>query len=144
MLTKEEIKERLEKGWIKSRVNFEIMAVDKEIATKTLEEHVEKLKKVPDNSVLNEKFGEILEVKPPPREIKQAFSQIVEVEVLSKDIEALLFIVVGFAPSSIEVLEPKEMTIKFQTIQYIMNSVSEIMHRFAAEGVGGVVVSTKR
>lgn len=142
-LEKEEIKERIEKGWIKARMWFEVMATDKELTRKTLKEHLLGMKKLKNTFILEERFEEVIEVKQPPRDVKQAFSQIAQVELLTKNVETLLFAVMYFAPSSVEILEPKELKIGIETIQSIMNSVADVMHKFSA-GVGGIVVSTKR
>lgn len=144
MLSKEELKEKLTKGWIRTRVTFEVMATDKVATENTLREHIKKIKAVKDNEVLSEKYEETVEVKPPPRNISQAFSQVAEVEMLSKNLEVLLFIIISFAPSSLEVLAPKELTITANTIQVVMNSVADVMHRFAAQGIGGIVISGKK
>ena len=142
MLAKEEIKEKVAGGWIRARMNFEIMATDQQATVSTLAEHVKKLKQAPDSEVLSEKFDQVIEVLPPPRDVKQAFSQIVEVEILSKSIEAMLLAVISFGPSSVEVLEPKELIVNYSTIQSVMNTAADLMHRFAAQGLGGIVISS--
>ena len=143
MLTKNEINERIKNGWILSSVWFEVMAVDKKITEKTLKKHLKKLKDMKDTIVVEEKFEKVEKVKSPPKNVEEAFSQIVEVKFLTKDIETLLLIVIAFAPSSVEILKPKELTVGIDTLQVIMNSVAVIMHRFAALGPGGVVISAK-
>ncbi len=141
MISKEEIKDRVSNGWIRSRMTFEVMAADSKTTSDALAEHIVKFKKVPDNEVISEKYEDVIEVLPPPRDIEQAFSQVVEVEVLSHSIESMLLAVVSFGPSSIEVLEPKEMIVKYGTVQTVMNTASDLMHRFAAQGIGGIVIS---
>ncbi len=142
MISKEEIKERVANGWIHSRMTFEVMATDKKVAEDSLANHLKKLKQAPDNEFISEKLGETIEVSPPPRDVKQAFSQVAEVEILSQSIESLLLVVVTFAPSSVEVLEPQKLEISFSTVQAVMNTVSDLMHRYAAQGAGGIVIST--
>lgn len=142
-MMKEEISERIESGWILSGMWFEVMAVDKKITENTLKEHLKKLKDMKDTVVVEEKFEKVEKVQSPPKNIKEAFSQIVEVKILTKDIETLLLVVIAFAPSSVEILQPKELTVGIDTIQVIMNSVADVMHRFAAVGPGGVVISAK-
>ena len=144
MPTDEEIKEKLNRGWIKSRMWFEVMASEKETAEKTLKDHVAGMKKLKNTYILNQKFEEATEVKNPPRDLKQAFSKVAEVEFLSKDIESMLFAVIYFGPSGVEILEPKKLNVGIETIQAIMNSVADVMHRFAAGGAGGIVVAAKR
>ncbi len=142
MISKEEIKERVSNGWIRCRMTFEVMATDKKVAEDSLANHLKKLKQAPDNELLSEKFEETIEVSPPPRDVQQAFSQVAEVEILSHSIESLLLVVVTFAPSSVEVLEPQKLEISFSTVQAVMNTISDLMHRYAAQGAGGIVIST--
>ncbi len=142
-MEKEAVREKIEKGWILSRMWFEVMAVDKKVTKKSLSEHVKKLKKMNDTKVVEEKFETVKKVENPPKGIKEAFTQVVEIQVLTKNVETLLLIVLTFAPSGIEIIEPKEMKIGIDTLQTIMNSVADMMHRFAAIGVGGVVISGK-
>ena len=143
MLEKEEIREKIGQGWIKAELWFEVMTAEKELADTTLTDHVKAMRNLKDNYILSEKFEEAVEVKNPPREVKQAFSKVAQVEVLCKNIETLLFTVIYFAPSGVEIIEPKELTIGIETIQAIMNSVADVMHKLAAGGVGGVVISTR-
>ncbi len=144
MLEKEEIKEKLEKGWIKAVMWFEVMTADRELAENTLKEHIKALQNLKNTYVLSEKFEETVEVKDPPRKVEKAFSKIVQVELLTKDIETLLFAVIYFAPSSVEIIEPKDLTIGIETIQAIMNSVADVLHKLAAGGAGGIVISTRK
>ena len=144
MLEKEEIKEKIENGWVKAQMWFEVLTSTKELAESTLTDHIKSLQNMKNTHILSEKFEETIEMKNPPREIKQAFSRIVQVEILTKDIETLLFAVIYFAPSGVEILEPKELTIGIDTIQSIMNSIADVMHKLAAGGAGGIVIATKR
>jgi hypothetical protein len=144
MLEKEEIKERLEKGWIKSRFWFEVMTTDKELTKKTLKDHIEKLKKEKFTEIIRERYEDVQEVENPRPDIAKGYSQAVEVEILTKDVETLLFDVIAFAPSAVEILEPKELKVGIDTLQVIMNSVADVLHRFAsAGGVPGIIIPTK-
>lgn len=140
-MEKEAIREKIDQGWILSRMWFEVMAVDKKITKKSLVEHIKKLKKMQDTKVVEEKFDTVKKVENPPKGISGAFTQAVEIQVLTKNVEVLLLDVMMFAPSGVEIIEPKEMKIGIDTLQTIMNSVADMMHRFAATGVGGVVIS---
>ena len=144
MLEKEEIQEKLEKGWIRSSMWFEVMTADRQVAEDTLEEHVKSLQKLKNTHILKESLEETVEVTSPPKNVEKAFSKIAQVEILTKDIETLLFAVIYFAPSGVEVLEPKELSIGAETVQAMMNSVADVMHKLAAGGAGGIVISTRK
>jgi hypothetical protein len=143
-MEEQEIRRRLENGWIKSRIYIEVMATDEKTTEQALKDHIRKLKDAPDSFVLSEKYEDIQPVKNPPREIKQAFSQVVQMELLTKNMETLLYIVIFYSPSAIEVLEPKDLKVGIEQLQTVMNSVADLVHRFAAGGIGGVVIFTQQ
>lgn len=142
-MNKNEIKKFLDKGWILSRMMFEVLAIEKKAAEASLKSHIEKLKKFPDSKLLKENFGRTEKVKLEKGKIKEGYSKIAEIEILIKNLEAMLFIVMAFGPSSVEIIEPKEIKVNISTIQNIMNSVAEMMHKFASQGIGGIIISKR-
>ena len=135
------VKELLEKGWIKSEVWFDVMAVSKELTEKSLKEHIEKLKKQEGVEVSNVEFEDPVEVENPPRNVDKAYTQAAKLIMFTKDVETLLYVTIFFAPSAVEVLKPEEIKLSANSIQVIMNSVADLLHRFAAQGAGGVVIA---
>lgn len=136
-----DIKERIENGWIYSRVWFDVLAITKEAAEESLKNHIEKLKKLDGCLIIKEKYEETIEQEKPLKNVEKAYSKAAEIEILTKDLETLLQVVIFFAPSAIEVIEPIEYKIKANTIQVVMNTVADLIHRFAAQGIGGVVIA---
>jgi hypothetical protein len=143
MLEKEEIREKIEEGWIKAVMWFEVMTSERELAENSLKDHVKSIQNMKNAYILSEKFEDTIEVENPPRNVEKAFSKVAQVELLSKNIETLLFAVIYFGPSSVEIMEPKELTIGIDSMQAIMNSVADVVHKLAASGAGGIVISTK-
>ncbi len=144
MLTPEEVNEHVEKGWIKSKLWFEVLAVEKKITEETLKDHIEKVRKQKNVISLAEKFEETKRLENPMEKVKEAFSQAVEVDLLVRDLETLLTVVIFYGPSAVEVIAPEKLTIGAHSMQVIMNSVADLIHRFASIGAGGIVVSTKK
>ncbi|MGC9200407.1 MAG: hypothetical protein ACP5F8_00365 [Candidatus Aenigmatarchaeota archaeon] len=136
-----EVREKIQKGWILSKAWFDVLAVSKEAAEESLKKHIEKLKKLENCIVVKEDYKETLEVEKPLPNVEKGFSKAVEIEILTKDIETLLYVTIFFAPSAIEVLEPESLKISSGSIQTIMNTVADLIHRFAAQGIGGVVIA---
>jgi len=145
-MTKDILKEGLEKGWIHARMFFEVMGATEQVAKDALAEHIRKMKKMDNMKIVAENLGETLRVDDPPKQFKdkEAYSQIADVEIIVSSLENLIYSVIFFGPSSIEVIEPKEMRIGFDSAQAMANAVAEIMHRYAAGGAGGIVISTKK
>lgn len=143
-LLPEEVRDRIDKGWIKGRAWFELLALEKNVTEATLKDHVQKIKKQKDIVVLKENFQETKKTENPLPKIKEAYTQAVEIEFLARDIESILSLVMFFGPSAVEILEPERFNIGIQTVQVIMNSVADLIHRYAAQGAGGVVVSAQK
>ena len=45
-----------------------------------------------------------------------------------------------YGPSSVEIIEPKMVNLKLGEAQGILNSIGDMLHKFVAAGVGGVVI----
>ena len=91
------------------------------------------------SKLYNQEFGEIKKVEKPLKNIEVAYSLTCEVELISKRFDNLVQIVTEFGPSAIEILEPKKFELDAGEAQSILNSISQIMHQFAAAGAGGMV-----
>ena len=140
--------ELLKRGWIKTRLWFEVLATSKETTEKSLRAHIEKIERLEGVIVREKRFEEVEEVKKIPKRfeklgIRKAYSQVVETIVFTDSLEKLLLIVMAFGPSAIEILEPKEMKVSIGTLQNMMNSVAEMMHRFASSQLGGIIIKGK-
>lgn len=144
MLSKEEVEEKLEKGWIKSKLWFEVLSTQREVTENSLQAHIEKLKKTEGLFLVSEKTDEVKEVEKPLPNVEKGYSQTVETDLITKNVETLLLVVIFFAPSAVEVLHPEKLTLGANSVQVIMNSVADLIHRYAARGIGGTVISTKK
>jgi uncharacterized protein (UPF0335 family) len=143
-MSSEILREKLDKGWLHAKMFFEVMAASESLVKEALKNHIERIKRMENVKVIAEKFGEIEKVENPPRKLKEAYSQIVDVEVLVSSLENLLYTVMFFGPSSIEIVGPKEFRVKLDSAQSMVNAVAEMMHRYTAGGTGGIVISTKK
>ncbi|MEM5815365.1 MAG: hypothetical protein QXD89_02685 [Candidatus Aenigmatarchaeota archaeon] len=140
-MNEKEIREKIEKGWIRSKVWFDVLAITEKAAEESLEQHVEKLKKLDGCLIISEKYEKTIEQEKPLPRIEKAFSKAVELEILTKNLEILLQVVIFFAPSAVEIIEPLEYKVKANSIQTMMNTVADLIHRFAAQGIGGIVIT---
>ena len=140
--TKKRIESRMKDGWIKSNLMIEVLAVTKDAARDSLKKHVEKMEKERHMMVFRKDFKEIRKVESPMPNVKEAFSNVVEVDILTQNYDKLVYLIMAYAPSSIEILEPEHLKIDMGEAQSILNMVAEIIHRFAAAGLGGIVIGT--
>jgi SepF-like predicted cell division protein (DUF552 family) len=133
---------RLKDGWIKSTMIIEILAVNEETTDSALKAHIEKIEGEDHTMVIDTRFHEVREVPNPMPNIEKGYSKIVDVDVLTKDFDTLVRVVVSYGPSSVEILEPEKIRMDMGEAQGILNSLAEIIHKFAQAGLGGVMVGT--
>jgi hypothetical protein len=139
MIKKEESDEKVKEGWIRAWMMFEVLAVIVETTKSSLETLITNLDKDIRVKMYNKSFGEIKRVEKPTPNIELGYSLTCEVELISKKFDNLAQIVTEYGPSAIELLEPSKISIDVGEAQAILNSISKVMHDFAAAGAGGIV-----
>lgn len=135
-----ELKKRLKDGWIKALMYFEVLSLEESFAKEVLESHIQKLEKLQNVLVYKKEFGEIKKVQSPAHKDKVAYSTIVKVELIAASYESLFFVTINYGPSSVEIIEPQTIKLDMWQAQGVLNSVSDMMHRFAAQGAGGIIL----
>jgi hypothetical protein len=133
---------KVKEGWIRSNMMIEALAVSKEAVKSALEKHVDKMEKTKGCHIYKKSFKDFVVVDKPFPNIDRAYSYIVELEMVTRNFETLLFIVMNFAPSSVEILEPSELKIDMGQAQNILVATSAMIHKFAQAGIGGIVVNS--
>ena len=136
----EKVAKRLKEGWLKNWMMIEVLAVSAEAARSALDGHVAKLAKEEKTLVYAKKFGEIKRVENPLPTVPVGYTHVAELDLLTQDYETLVMLVMNYAPSSVEILEPDKIRMDMAEAQGILNSLSETLHKFAAAGLGGVVI----
>lgn len=139
---KEKVEKKLKEGWIKSTMFIEALAITSESVESALKKHIEAMEKEDNTIIYKKSFKDIKKIEKPFKNIKEAYSYIVELELLTASYEQLIYIIVTYAPSSVEILEPENISMTMAEAQGILNSIADIIHRFAAIGAGGVVIRT--
>ncbi len=126
---------------IKAALIFEVVAVTEEAAKKSLEKHLKKLSEDRRVRVLKTEMSEVEKIENFSERIREAFSVIADAEIETNRFDNLLQIVIEFGPSSVELLSPDRIELSISEAQGILNSVSSVMHRFAAAGgTGGIII----
>ena len=139
MIRKEEADEKIKEGWIRTWMMFEVLAINEETSKKSLESLLKRLEDDARVKMYKKEFGESKKVEKPMKKIEVAYSLTCKIELISKKFDNLVQVVTEYGPSAIEILEPKKFDIDAGEAQIILNSVSQIMHQFAAAGAGGLV-----
>ncbi len=141
MLTKEQTAEKLKQGWIQASMMFEVLAVTEEAAKEALESHVGKMESYDFVGMVKKELSQVEKVEKPMKGIETGFSQICETEFLAKNFNSLVQLVLEFGPSSVEILKPEKYQLSAGEAHNILNTMAEMMHRFAAAGFGGIVIA---
>lgn len=138
----EDAKNRVKNGWIRVGMMIEALAISKGTAESAMKKHVEKMGKEKDILIYKKDFRGIEEVERPMPNIPKGYSQVVDVEMAVVNFDRLVYIVMNYGPSAVEILEPKNITLDLGEAQGILNSLAAMIHTFAAMGAGGMLVST--
>ena len=121
-----DVPEKLEQGYIQAKVVVEIVGKPKEHVEKTLKQYIEHIKKSEDLEVLKQDFAEAKKVEGEDQELFAAF---VELELLTKNIPVLIGFCFDYMPSSIDIIEPKEIKFKEAELSNIMNDLQGKLHK---------------
>lgn len=135
-------KKKFKEGWIKCWMMVEVMAINEDTAKKSLENHIEKMSKEKKTIILKKEFREIKKIENPFPNVKEAFSNIAEIVVLTENFETLVYLAMNYAPSGIELVYPKEIKLDMGEAQGIVVSVADMLHKFAKVGAGGVLINS--
>ncbi len=138
----EKVNKKLKEGWIKSTMMIEVLAVTEEAAKESLEKHIDRMEKEDKALIYKKNFKKIDKVKNPLPKITEAYSNVVELELLTQNYDKLVYMVMTYVPSSVEILEPGHIKMDMGEAQGVLNSIAELIHKFAAAGIGGVIIGT--
>ena len=141
MIDKYESDELVRKGQIRVWAAFEVLAAKEEMAKKSLNDHLEKIDNLKGTKLYKKQFSDVKRVEKPLRGLEVGFSYVCETEFIVKDMEELISVVLNFGPSSLEILEPAKITLDTREAQSVVDLVAGVMHRYAAAGLGGIVVA---
>lgn len=140
--TMEKVKKKLKDGWIKLTMIIEVLAVSSEAAKSALEKHVKSMEEEEGVIIYGKEWQKVREMDKPLPNIEKGFSTMVELEMLTVNYEKLVFLVMNYGPSNIEILEPDPIKLDLGQAQGIVISVADMLHKFAQMRVGGIVVKS--
>lgn len=140
--------ELFDDGWIKVWFLFEAQGLKKEAIEKALKKHIEKIEARNDTKGVESKFTSIesVELTPQMKEMlkkkgaKELYSQVVETTFYVRNFESLVHMVITYAPTALEILGPKKITLSIGDAQSSLAHVADLIHKFAAAGIGGMLV----
>ncbi|MEM5828610.1 MAG: hypothetical protein QW197_03900 [Candidatus Aenigmatarchaeota archaeon] len=136
-MKEKEIEQKIKEGYILAEMWFEAVALEKKISEDAIKEHIKKLKEFNDIKVLEESFFEAKEIKN-FENYEKAYSTAAKVKILAKDLYALIFATILYAPSSVIILKPEKFNLDLTTMQTIINTFADLIHRISR--IGGKII----
>ncbi|RME31150.1 hypothetical protein D6789_03620 [Candidatus Woesearchaeota archaeon] len=121
-LTEKDIKERLENGWVRCIIIFELAGKPKQHVEETLRAYMENIKRDARISMLAEEYAETEEHE------DGIFSTFCEAELLVQNLEVLTWLSINFSPASIEVIEPTVLSHKASELTSWYNDLLSKLH----------------
>ncbi|MBN1175932.1 hypothetical protein JXA48_04780 [Candidatus Woesearchaeota archaeon] len=121
-MNEKEIKEYVEKGYIRVSVIFEIVGKPQKHVEETIKAYVANIKTNEEIKVIKEEY------EPAEDAGEDLFSTIAEVEMLLENMDKLTWLAINFTPASIEVIEPATITVEQREITHWMNDLLARLH----------------
>ena len=131
--------EKVEHGWLRIFMIFEVLAGKEETASSAINKLIDRLDSDKRVKLYKKKMSEIRNVDNPMKDVAKGYSIDCEAEMVINNFDNAVQIVMEYGPSVVEVLEPSKIQMKLGEAQGALNSVSQMMHKFAAAGIGGIV-----
>ncbi|MEM0476110.1 MAG: hypothetical protein QW367_00525 [Candidatus Aenigmatarchaeota archaeon] len=129
-----EIENKIKEGYILAEMWFEVVALEKNIAENALKEHIKKLREFNDIIVIDEEYLKAKKIK----NIEKGYSAAAKAKILAKNIYALVFATIMYAPSSVIIIKPEKFNFDLITVQTIINTFADLMHRISK--IGGKII----
>ncbi len=121
-ITSKEIKEHVEKGYIRANILFEIVGNPEEHVSKTMDALIKHLEQQKDIIFINKEVGE-------PEETKDGlFGSYCEADLLLKNFGKLTWVIFNFMPASVEIIDPAKLTLKDKELTDLTNDVLAFLH----------------
>jgi len=117
-----EIKERMDEGWIRVLITFELVGKPRKHIEQTLHAYLTNIKQDERILSINEEYAEPMEQE------GGMFSTFCEFETLVENLEVLTWLAVNFMPASIEILEPDRLTFEGRELNNWYNDLISKLH----------------
>ncbi len=120
-----EIKQLMDKGFLKVRIFFEMLGKPKEHVEETLKKYIEKIKTDDNIKFIEEDYVEAEEKD------DGLWSTFVEAVILVNGMDKLTWLCINFMPASIEIIEPEEKKYTNKQLTFWVNDVLSKLHEIS-------------
>ena len=139
-----DVSEYVDKGWINSWFIFDTQGVDKKTIKEILEKLMTQFEKEEGLKIIDKSYSKPKKTEPVPQikaqGIDSVYSTVLEVELVAKDFETMVRLVMTYGPTALEVIAPDKIVMDMRGAQNSLVSISEMMHKFAIAVQGGVKI----
>jgi len=126
-LDKNEIKKKVEQGYIRADLIFEIIGNPVEHVESTIKGYIEHIGTDPGIEIINKNFAKTEPTEDDPR----LFSSICDVDLLAKGLQKLHWLCLNFMPASVEITEPAKITFEPRILTTSINDLLAKLHEIA-------------
>ena len=138
--------ELLDKGYLKVWTLFEVQSNSRDATKGALKKHTSAIKKNYGINIIEENTTNIEEIEAGPefkaRNINTLFSQVCEITFMINSYEKLTEMIIMYGPTAVEILAPEKITLDMREAQNSLVLIADMMHKFASQGIGGIVIKT--
>ena len=127
-MEEKELKEKIEQGYILTRMIIEIVGKPKEHVEKALSDLMDHMRKNKDVTIMREHIEPVKEVEEKGKESTDMWGTFAEVEVLMNGLPNLVGFCFDYMPSSVEVLEPEGFKLQARDVASFLNEMQAKMH----------------
>ena len=139
-MDKKEVKEKIEKGYLRARVMFEIIGNPKEYVEKAITSVIKKIKIDSKIEFLSEEYGE------PEITKDELWGVFCEAEILAPNLYAISWLCLNYSPASVEILEPIKFNFNDKMMSDLFNDFIGHVHFMNTKNIenNSVVKSLQR
>jgi hypothetical protein len=119
--------EKLEKGQVHFRTIIEVVGRPKEHVKDTAQNYVEKIKKDEKFNIEKTEFAEIKRIEEEKEE--ELWSTFIDVELWAKNLPSVVDFCFDYMPSSVEIIQPKELHLKEREVSGLLNDLQANLHK---------------
>ncbi|MFB6209202.1 MAG: hypothetical protein ABEJ56_03615 [Candidatus Nanohaloarchaea archaeon] len=120
---------------------FEALGPTKEAVEESMADHVETLGEDEGVKVVEREEGQTEEMEDPHPNMEKGYSKVVELKAEFDSFSLAIDTVINYGPTYVQFEQPETYNLDLKEAQETLQSVANMMHKYAQMGAGGVVVS---
>lgn len=120
---------------------FEAVGAEKNAVEESIEEHIDMMETEEAITVEKVEKDEVEDMEDPAENLEEGFSQVLEVEVEFDSFPKAVETVINYGPTYVQFQGPDNYEMDMRESQDTLQTVANMMHKYAQMGAGGVLIS---